>query len=79
MISADEGLSGWLRDRAGTLELDRFGSLLRRTPFIGSALLMALLAGCGLPGFGNFVGEFLVLFGAWGDLPWFVAAACWGG
>ena len=34
-------------------------------PFIGSAILMALLAGCGLPGFANFVGEATIFFAAW--------------
>ena len=59
------------------------GGLLRKVPFIGTALIMAMLAGCGLPGFANFVGEISVLFGAWtgafGQAAWFVAAAAWGG
>jgi NADH-quinone oxidoreductase subunit M len=40
---------------------------------------MCFMAGCGLPGFGNFVGEALVMFGAWKGLHWFVVAAAWGG
>jgi len=39
---------------------------------------MAMFAGCGLPGFGNFIGELLVLFGSWKALPWFVVAGAWG-
>jgi NADH-quinone oxidoreductase subunit M len=77
------GLSGYLYQKTGTLELDRFGGLLRQLPFIGAALVMALFAGCGLPGFANFAGELLVLFGAWktATLPshWFVVAAAWAG
>ena len=46
--------------------------------FIGAALVMAMMAGCGLPGFANFAGEVLVLFGAWKSLPWFVVLAAWG-
>jgi NADH-quinone oxidoreductase subunit M len=39
---------------------------------------MAAMAGCGLPGFANFPGELLTLFGAWKTLsPWVVVAA-WG-
>jgi NADH-quinone oxidoreductase subunit M len=42
-----------------------------------------MFAGCGLPGFANFSGEVLVLFGAWSGAyarhtNWFVAAAAWG-
>jgi NADH-quinone oxidoreductase subunit M len=77
------GLSGYLRAQTGTLNMDEMGGLLRRLPFIGAALVMAMLAGCGLPGFANFVGELSVLFGAWkgafGHAQWFVVAAAWGG
>jgi NADH-quinone oxidoreductase subunit M len=77
------GLSGWLREQAGTLEMSRLGGLLRQLPFIGAALVMAMLAGCGLPGFANFVGEIMVFFGAWksglGVAQGLIAAAAWGG
>ncbi len=76
------GLSGYLRAHAGTLNMDELGGLLRKLPFIGAALVMAALAGCGLPGFANFAGEVTVLFGAWKSglhSAWqFVAAAAWG-
>ena len=51
------GLSGALRAQTGTLEIEKLGGLLRQIPFLGAALVMAMLAGCGLPGFANFVGE----------------------
>jgi NADH-quinone oxidoreductase subunit M len=73
------GLSGYLRAQTRTLNMDQLGGLLGRMPFIGAALVMAALAGCGLPGFANFAGEITVLFGAWKTLPWFVVAAAWGG
>jgi NADH-quinone oxidoreductase subunit M len=38
---------------------------------------MAMLAGCGLPGFANFVGEAMVFFGAWTVYPWTTALAVW--
>jgi NADH-quinone oxidoreductase subunit M len=72
-------LSGYLQHRLGTVELDQLGGLLQRLPFIGSVLTMAMLAGCGLPGFANFPGEALVLFGAWREHPWPVVVAAWGG
>ncbi|HEY2951845.1 MAG TPA: proton-conducting transporter membrane subunit, partial [Verrucomicrobiae bacterium] len=77
------GLSGYLRQQTGTLDMDKLGGLLRKLPFIGTALVMAMLAGCGVPGFANFAGELLVLFGAWKTAAlknphWFVVAAAWG-
>src|SRR5207247_7978785 len=63
----------------GTLNIDKYGGLLRKLPFIGTVLIMAMLAGCGLPGFANFAGEILVLFGVWhAHMPQFVVAAAWG-
>jgi len=76
------GLSGYLRNTAGTLEMHELGGLLRKLPFIGGAMIMAMLAGCGLPGFANFAGEISVMFGAWkggfGHAPRFVVVAAWG-
>jgi len=72
-------LSGYLYNQTGTLNMDKYGGLLRRLPFIGTVLIMAMMAGCGLPGFANFAGEILVLFGVWNSLlPGFVVAAAWG-
>jgi NADH-quinone oxidoreductase subunit M len=59
--------------------MDKLGGLLRQMPFIGTAIVMAFMAGSGLPGFANFPGELSVMFGAWKTLPWFVVAAAWGG
>jgi NADH-quinone oxidoreductase subunit M len=41
---------------------------------------MAAFAGCGLPGFANFVGEISVFFGAWSEpsLRLITVFACWG-
>jgi NADH-quinone oxidoreductase subunit M len=72
-------LSGYLRRVVGSTEMDRMGGLLEKLPFIGALLVMAMLAGCGVPGFANFVGELLVFFGAWEvDKTWVVFAA-WAG
>lgn len=72
------GLSGYIHQQNGSLEMAKMGGLLKRMPFVGSALLMAMLAGCGVPGFANFAGEVLVLFGSWAALPGFVIATAWG-
>lgn len=73
------GLNGYLQQKTGTLEIERLGGLLRRLPFVGGALMMAAFAGCGLPGFANFVGEVSVLFGAWRAFPLATVVACWAG
>jgi NADH-quinone oxidoreductase subunit M len=74
-------LSGYIYQKAGTLEMSELGGLCRRLPFIGTVLLMAAMAGCGLPGFANFVGEVSVFFGAWSQpaLHLVVILAVWGG
>jgi len=72
------GLSGYIRQQTGTLQMDQLSGLLRRLPFIGTALLMAAFAGCGLPGFANFAGEVTVFFGAWKTFPHVVVFAVWG-
>src|SRR5438046_9493721 len=51
------GLSGYLYQQTGTLDMTRLGGLLQRLPFIGAALVMATLAGCGLPGLANVLGQ----------------------
>jgi NADH-quinone oxidoreductase subunit M len=74
------GLTGYLYNQTGTLEIKELGGLLRKLPFIGAALVMAAMAGCGLPGFANFVGEVSVFFGAWSQpsLRVVMVLAVWG-
>ena len=74
------GLSGYIYQQTGTLEIGELGGLLRKLPFIGTALIMAAFAGCGLPGFANFAGEATVLFGAWSvpALRLVTVLAAWG-
>lgn len=71
------GLSGWLRRHTGTTEIGQFGGLLKQVPFVGGFMIVAMMAGCGLPGFGNFVGEFMVLFGSWQAYPVITGIAIW--
>jgi len=71
-------LSGYIYKQTGTLQISELGGLCRKLPFIGTALLMAAMAGCGLPGFANFVGEATVFFGAWKMFPAITVIALWG-
>lgn len=72
------GLSGYLYQQKRDLDMSEMGGLLKQMPFVGAAMMMAMLAGCGVPGFANFAGEILVLFGAWKTLPWIVVFGVWG-
>lgn len=71
-------LSAHVQRETGTLEIKELGGLWQRMPFIGAAMMMAMMAGCGLPGFANFPGELLTMFGAWNTLPMPVVLAAWG-
>src|SRR5258706_11631762 len=72
------GLSGYVYQQTGTLQIDQLGGLLRKLPFIGSGLIMAAFAACGLPGFANFAGEATVFFGGWRAFRLVTILACWG-
>ena len=74
------GLSGYIYNQTGTLEMSELGGLAKKLRFIGVAFVMAAMAGCGLPGFLNFVGEVTVFFGAWSQptLRVITVLAAWG-
>ncbi|MDA1273513.1 MAG: NADH-quinone oxidoreductase subunit M [Verrucomicrobia bacterium] len=71
-------LAGYLYRQTHTLRMDQIKGLLPQIPFVGTVSIMALLAGCGLPGFANFVGEVTVFFGAWKQYPFVTALSVWG-
>jgi NADH-quinone oxidoreductase subunit M len=73
------GLGGYLYQQTGTFEMSEWGGLMKKMPFIGAAFVIAAMAGCGLPGFANFVGEVMVFFSAWKTLPMPAILAVWGG
>jgi NADH-quinone oxidoreductase subunit M len=58
-------LVGSLQERIGTRDTQRMGGLWGVAPRSGGAMLFFALASLGLPGMGNFVGEFLILLGAY--------------
>ncbi|MFO0753838.1 MAG: NADH-quinone oxidoreductase subunit M [Thermodesulfovibrionales bacterium] len=55
---------GALQERIHTRDMARMGGLWETVPRMGAISLFFALASLGLPGLGNFVGEILVLFGA---------------
>ena len=69
-------LAGALQERVKTRDLRRMGGLWDVVPRLGGAWLFFALASLGLPGMGNFIGEFLVLLGVYRvNLPAAILAA----
>ena len=71
-------LVGVVYDRAHHREVDGFGGLAAPMPRFAWVLLIACLAGAGLPGLAGFPGEAMTLFGSFsagGTFAWLAAAA----
>ncbi|MBI5057099.1 MAG: NADH-quinone oxidoreductase subunit M [Nitrospirae bacterium] len=58
-------IAGALQERIHTRDMERMGGLWTVAPRMGAVALFFALASLGLPGLGNFVGEFLVLLGSY--------------
>jgi NADH-quinone oxidoreductase subunit M len=58
-------LVGGLQERIHTRDLERMGGLWAVAPRLSGAVLFFSMASLGLPGIGDFVGEFLVLLGSY--------------
>ncbi len=58
-------LVGALQERMHTREIERMGGLWATIPVLSGSGLFFALASLGLPGLGDFVGEFLVLLGTY--------------
>ncbi|MGQ0530139.1 MAG: NADH-quinone oxidoreductase subunit M [Panacagrimonas sp.] len=68
-------LCGEIYERLHTRDLRKMGGLWSRFPYLPPITLFFVAASLGLPGLGNFVGEFLVLLGTWNVDPWVTIAA----
>jgi NADH-quinone oxidoreductase subunit M len=70
-------LAGALEERTHTRELRRLGGLWWTMPRMGGVAMVLALAAVGMPGLGNFIGEFLVLLGTYKvSVTFTVIAAC---
>ena len=58
-------LAGMLQERIHTRDITGMGGFWTMVPRMGAVALVFAMASLGLPGLGNFVAEFLVLFGAY--------------
>jgi len=71
-------LCGQLYERLHTRDMTQMGGLWKRIAWLPPLSLFFAVASLGLPGTGNFIGEFLVLFGAFASQPWIVVIATTG-
>ncbi|MCO6416700.1 NADH-quinone oxidoreductase subunit M [Siccirubricoccus sp. KC 17139] len=61
---------GVLYDRVHSRDILRYGGVAKIMPSYAMVFMLFTMASVGLPGTANFVGEFLVIVGAWRINPW---------
>lgn len=69
---------GVVYDRMHTREISRYGGLVHRMPKYAVVMMIFTMASVGLPGTSGFIGEFLVLAGAFLANTWVAALAATG-
>jgi NADH-quinone oxidoreductase subunit M len=69
---------GMIYERRHTRLIAEFGGLWKVVPAFSALFLVVVLSSLGLPGLNGFVGEFLVLVGAFQVNPWLAAVATTG-
>ena len=71
-------LAGFLYERYGTYDLERYGGLAAKLPMMATLFVITGLSIVGLPLFNNFVSEFLILSGSFRSHHGWVIAATLG-
>lgn len=69
---------GFIYDRTHTRQIEEYGGLWGVAPIFSVVFLILTFASIGLPGTNSFVGEFLILLGAFHTHPWAAAVATTG-
>src|SRR5215471_8653799 len=69
---------GMLSDRRHTRLIAEFGGLKAVVPRLVAAFLLITLASIAMPGMNGFIGEFLILLGAFHAYPWLTAVGATG-
>jgi NADH-quinone oxidoreductase subunit M len=69
---------GVVYDRLHTREIKRYGGIVANMPRYATVFMILMLGSVGLPGTSGFVGEFLVLLGAYQASTWVAALAATG-
>ena len=71
-------LVGWMYERRHTRQISELGGLQKSAPIMAGVFTLVMLSSIGLPGLNGFVGEFLVLLGAFVANRWFAVVAATG-
>ncbi|MFN0241589.1 MAG: NuoM family protein [Planctomycetota bacterium] len=71
-------LVGMIYERRHTRALDQYGGIATVMPVFALFLCIAVFSSVGLPGLNGFVGEYLILLGAFQSTPWISAIAVTG-
>ncbi|MDH3296459.1 MAG: NADH-quinone oxidoreductase subunit M, partial [Acidimicrobiia bacterium] len=71
-------LVGWIYERRHTREIALLGGLQKSAPMMAGVFTLVMLSSIGLPGLNGFVGEFLVLLGAFSSARWWAVIAATG-
>ena len=69
---------GMIYERTHTRHIIDYGGLSRLAPVYSTFLALFCLAAAGFPGLNAFVGEFLIISGAFSVRPWLGVVAIWG-
>ena len=69
---------GMIYERTHTREIRDYGGVARIAPVYSTFLALFCLAAAGTPGLNSFVGEFLIIGGAFRTQAWLGAMAVWG-
>ena len=69
---------GVVYDRIHSREISRYGGLVERMPKYALVFMVFMLGSVGLPGTSGFIGEFMVLIGAFQDNTWVALLATTG-
>lgn len=71
-------LCGQLYERLHTRDMREMGGIWARMSYLPALSLFFATAALGMPGTGNFIGEFLILLGSFSSAPWITAVATTG-
>ncbi|MEM7337957.1 MAG: NADH-quinone oxidoreductase subunit M [Actinomycetota bacterium] len=68
-------LVGWVYERRHTRQISALGGLQKAAPVMAGVFTLVMLSSIGLPGLNGFVGEFLILLGAFSSARWWAVVA----
>ncbi len=71
-------IAGSLQERLHTRDMREMSGLWKFMPKMGASAMFFIIASLGLPGFGNFIGEVLILLGLYQVSSWMAVAAALG-